>query len=291
MGQEDLRKFETSYLFLIVFLMIQVFLIFFNIYYTQVFPIEAFTVIVIELIAILLSYFIGIVPSILFSVSYVVGYVFYIALGEHSINITTYILLFFVPLSTIYAGNMNRMRRQIISDLSRLSELENIQLKIDTQTNLENEFAFKEVISKYSNLAYRYSDYSFSVTMLRLEFIETLKTLLHPKDFSQLIEKTAEAIQNSIREEDSKFIVSQDRFIIITPMTSYNNIKPAIRRIIDTSRKFDVKDKNGHTIDITIKAGGLDYSKNQHEIFKEAKALILELQKQTEVDVYGEYPE
>lgn len=289
MNKRNLKSYETSYLFLVSLLITQIFLIFINIYYTQTFTIENFTVVVIQLLSILLSYFIGIVPATLFSIVYVVSYVFYIMTGEQNINIITYILLFFVPLSTIYAGNMNRSRKEIINDLIKLDELENMKLKMDPLTNLENEYAFKELISKYSNLAYRYPEYTFSVSMFRLEFIETLRTLLDAKEFSKLIEDIAEVIQSSIREEDSKFIVSNDRFVIITPMTSYNHIKPAVRRVVEASRKFSIKNKDGDMVDIVLKVGGFDYSKDRHDLFKDPKNILLELQRETEVDVYGEY--
>ncbi|NLI89633.1 MAG: diguanylate cyclase [Epulopiscium sp.] len=289
MNKRNLKSYETSYLFLVTFLITQIFLIFINIYYTQTFPIENFTVVVIQLLSILLSYFIGIVPAALFSIIYVVAYIFYIMTGEQNINIVTYILLFFVPLSTIYAGNMNQSRKEIINDLHKLEKLENIQLKMDPRTNLENEYAFKDLLSKYSNLAYRYPEYTFSVSMFRLEFVETLRTLLDAKEFGKLIEDIAEVIQSSIREEDSKFIVSNDRFIIITPMTSYDNIKPAVRRVVEASRKFSIKNKDGDIVDIVLKVGGLDYSKERHDLFKDHKQILLELQRETEVDVYGEY--
>lgn len=289
MNKRSLREHEISFLFLISLIIVQIFLVFINLYHTQSFPIESFTIVIVELIAILLAYFLGIIPATFFALVYIVGYIFYIITGENNINLITYILLFFVPLSTIYAGNMNRLRKQISNDLIKLDNLEKVQLKRDPYTNLENEIAFKEVISKNSNLAYRYTDYSFSVFMIRLEFIETLKTLLDVREFSNLLEKVASIIQNSIREEDYKFIVSNDRFIIITPMTSCRNVEPAIRRILDGINEIEIKDKNGENIDIVVKVGCKVYSKDEHDSFKDHKKILLDLQKATEVDVYGEY--
>ncbi len=289
MDRKSLKGHEASFLFLVTLIIAQMFLVFINIYHTQGFPVESFTIVVVELIAILLAYFLGIIPATFFSLVYVVGYVFYVATGENTVNIITYILLFFVPLSTIYAGNMNRMRKQIINDLIKLDSLEKIQLKMDPHTNLENETALKEVLSKHSNLAYRYPQYSFSVFMFRLEFVETLKTLLDVREFSNLLEKLASVIQTSIREEDYKFIVSNDRFIVITPMTSCGNMGPAIRRILDGINKIDIKDRNSENIDIVVKVGCKAYSKDEHDTFKDYKQVLLDLQKDTEVDVYGEY--
>ena len=289
MNKRSLRGHEFSFLFLMTLITVQIFLVFLGVYYSQGFLVESFTVVVVELIAILLAYFLGIVPATFFSLVYVVGYIFYVIVGENTVNLITYVLLFFVPLSTIYAGNMNRTRKQIINDLIKLDSLEKIQLKMDPHTHLENETAFKEALSKHSNLSYRYPEYSFSVFMFKLEFKETLKTLLDVREFSSLLEKVAGVIQNSIREEDYKFIVNNDRFIVITPMTSCRNVEPAIRRILDGINKIQIKDKNNEDINIVIKVGCRVYSKDEHDMFKDYKKILLELEKATEVDVYGEY--
>lgn len=289
MSKRNLKKYEISYLVLMSFIMIQVFLIFTNVYNTQEFSIESFTIVIVQLISILLSYFVGLIPAAVFSVAYVIGYVMYIIKGENDVNLVSYILMFFVPLTIIYAGNMNRTRGKISNDLVKLNELEEIQLKMDPFTSLENEYAFKEVLSKHSNLAYRYPVYYFSVFMFRLEFIDTMRTLLDTEGFNELLEKIASIIQKSIREEDYKFTVSKDRFVIITPMTSKDSITIAVRRIIEGVEKIDIKDRNGDLVNIVLKAGGLDYSKEDHDMFKDSGKTLLELEKTTEVDIYGEY--
>ncbi len=289
MNKRNLESYEASYLVLISFIVVQLFLIFVNIYNTQKFAIENFTVVVVELIAILFSYFVGIVPAAIFSIIYIVGYIVYAVNGHNNITLVGYILMFFVPLSTIFAGNMNRTRKKIINDLVKLSKLEEIQLKMDPHTNLENEIAFKEVLSKQSNLAYRYPSYYFSVFMLRLEFIDTLRTLLDAREFSNLLEKIAGIIQNCIREEDYKFIVNNNRFVIITPLTSSEAIAPATRRVLEGVEQLNIKDRNGAAINVVLKTGGIDYSKDKHDMFKDYKGVLLALQKATEVDIYGEY--
>lgn len=289
MNKRNLKSYEIDYLMLIILIIVQVFLIFVNIYNTQKFPIGDFTIVIVELISILLAYISGMIPAAVFSIVYIVGYIVYVINGENNVTLVNYILMFFVPLSTIYAGNMNRARKNIINDLIKLGELEETQLKMDPHTNLENEFAFKEVLSKQSNLAYRYEMYNFSIFMFRLEFIDTLRSLLDVKEFNNLLEKIAEVIQKSIREEDYKFIVSNNRFVIITPLTSSEKVSTAIRRILEKVQQIDVRDSKGDIVNIILKVGGFDYSKENHEMFKNHQSILLELQKSTEVDVYGEY--
>lgn len=289
MNKEGLGRYETSYLVLIVIFIVQIFLLFLDIYMTQRFTIENFTIIVVQLIAILFSYFWGLLPAAIFSTIYILGYIVYAVYGEKQTSLISYSLMLFVPLSIIYSGSMNRTRREIINDLNKLADLEEMKLKLDPNTNLENESAFREVLSKQVNLAYRYEEYKFSLYMFRLEFIETLRNLLDVKEFNNLLEEIAEVIQGSIREEDYKFSVNGDRFVIITPLTSSSDIAPAIRRILERVERINIRDRYGDEINITLKAGGLDYSRDGHEMFKDYKRALLELQKATEVDVYGEY--
>ncbi|VYT79643.1 diguanylate cyclase [Clostridium tertium] len=289
MNKRNLQGFEKAYLALITFIIIQIFLVFLNIYTTQQFSIEDFTVVIIELISILLSYFLGIVPAIIFSLVYIVGYAVYIISGGGNINLLTYILMFFVPVSTIYAGSMNKTRKELVNELVKLNELEERQLKVDPMTSLENEFAFKEVLLKNVNLASRYESYNFSLVMFRLEFINTLRSLLEVKEFNNLIGKIAGIVQKCIREEDYKFIVNNDRIVIITPLTSSKAITPAIRRILEEVGHLVIKSKDGENVNIVLKYGSLDYSEDKNEMFKDYKNVLLELQKSTEVNIYGEY--
>lgn len=291
MNKKSLQKLEGAYLALITLIIIQIFLVFVNIYTTQKFTIEVFTVIVVELISILLSYFLGIIPAIIFSIVYITGYVFYVVSGEGSITLVSYILMFFIPVTTIYAGNMNKTRKRVVNDLEKLNRLEKIQLRVHTNTSFENEFAFKEVLSKNIHLANRYESYYFSITMFRLEFVETLRRLLDVKEFNNLQEKIAEVVQKAIREEDYKFIVSEGRIVLITPLTSSKSIAPAVRRILEGVGQLKIKSRDGDIVDVVLKAGSLDYSEDKKEIFKEHKSVLLELQKYTEVDIYGEYPD
>ncbi|MDU5109140.1 MAG: hypothetical protein E6248_01730 [Clostridium sp.] len=289
MNKRSLKDFEKDYLILIALIIIQIFIIFVNIYTTQRFSIESFTITIIELISILLSYFLGIVPAIIFSIVYIVGYVIYVVSGDVNITVISYILIFFIPVVTIYAGNMNRARIRIGNDLEKLNRLEKIQLKVDINTSFENEFAFKEVLKKNIHLANRYESYYFSMTMFRLEFVETLRRLLDVKEFNDLQGKIAEVVQNCIREEDYKFIVSEGRIVIMTPLTSSKVIAPAIRRILEGVGQLEIKSRYGDVVNIVLKAGSLDYSEDKKEVFKDYKSVLLELQKSTEVDIYGEY--
>lgn len=289
MNKRSLQGFESAYLALITLIIIQIFMIFVNIYTTQKFSIESFTVTVIELISILLSYFLGIIPAIIFSIVYIVGYVFYVVSGEGSITLVSYILMFFIPVTAIYAGNMNKTRNRVVNDLEKLNRLEKIQLRVDENTSFENEFAFKEVLSKNIHLANRYESYYFSMTMFRLEFVETLRRLLDVKEFNNLQEKIAAVVQKCIREEDYKFIVSEGRIVLITPLTSSKSIAPAVRRILEGVGQLKIKSRDGDIVNVVLKAGTLDYSEDKKEVFKDYKSVLLELQKSTEVDIYGEY--
>lgn len=289
MNKSNFEGFEKAYLALITLIIIQIFMIFVNIFTTQQFSIESFTVTVIELISILLSYFLGIIPAIIFSIVYIVGYVVYVIIGESNITLLSYILMFFIPLTTIYAGNMNKTRKRLVNDLEKLNRLEKIQLRVDANTSFENEFSFKEVLSKNIHLANRYESYYFSMTMFRLEFVETLRRLLDVKEFNNLQKKIAEVVQKCIREEDYKFIVSEGRIVLITPLTSSKAITPAIRRILEGVGQLKIKSRYGDIVNVVLKAGTLDYSEDKKDVFKDYKGVLLELQKSTEVDIYGEY--
>lgn len=289
MDKKGLNDYETNFSLLISLIIGQLFFVFVNMYFKQSFSIQSFTVIVIQLIAILLSYFFGLVTAAFFSLVYIIGYIFYILNSSLAMELDLYILLFLVPLSTILAGNMNRARKKMTNDLDKLDLLENMEVRIDPNTNISNESAFKDILSKNINLAHRHPSYFFSVSMFRLESIGRLKTLLGIKEFTRLLGHLAKVISISLREEDYKFIVSKDRFVILTPLTRAKDIQPAIMRILEDVSRLEVRDRNGDKIDLIIKVGSLDFSHSQFDLFDNLDKLLVQLEKSTELDVYGGY--
>lgn len=289
LDKKSLNEFETNFLILISLIVGQLLLSFVSIYYKQSFPIESLTVIVIQLIAILLSYFSGLLTAMAFSLVYIIGYIFYILNSSLAMDPVFYILLFLLPLSTIIAGNMNRARKNIDYDLEKLDLLENMEVRLDPNTNLANQSSFKDVLSKNINLAHRHPSYFFSVSMFRLDSIRELKSLLGMKEFNRLLKHLARVINYSLRNEDYKFIVSQDRFVILNPLTLSKDIEPAIMRILEDISRLEIRDFSGNMIDLNIRVGSLDFSHDRSYLFDDLDKLLLELDQSSDLEIYEEY--
>lgn len=123
MNIQGLKKYDTSYLVLMVFLIIQLFLVLFDIYNTMAFTIEGFTIIIIQLIAILFACFGRMLPITIFSTIYILGYIGGIIYGQKYTSIICYILMLFVPLSIIYSKSIKKTKEDTAGDLIKLTYL------------------------------------------------------------------------------------------------------------------------------------------------------------------------
>lgn len=288
-SKNSLKKFEKKQVALLIVVLIELFLIYLNIYLNQRFPIEQFLVINIQLLAVVFSYVLGLFFTSAFSIIYIVALVTYIVNTGLSLTVLSSLLLLLTPFILLLAANIKKSRHQLKSDLESFEKLNVMQSRIDPFTMLENEFAFSEILKKHTNLSDRYDQYFYSVSMIRIEFLSTLRDLLDVQVFNQMIEDIASIIQTTIRTEDYKFILDNNRFAIITPLTSKEDVESAIRRILEKIEQLTIVDRHGKNIQLVIKYGTIECTHENIALFQETEKIILELQKLTEVDVHGEY--
>ncbi len=121
MNMEGVKKYDTSYLVLIAFFIIQLLLVFFDIYNTRGLTMEGFTIITIQLIVILFACFGRILPIATFSIIYALGYIGGLIYGQKYTSIICYTLMLFVPLSIIYSKSINKSKEDTAEDLIKLT--------------------------------------------------------------------------------------------------------------------------------------------------------------------------
>lgn len=121
MNIEGLKKYRTSYLVLIAVFLIQLSLVFFDIYNTRGLTMEGFTIVTIQLIVILLSCFGRMLPIATFSIIYILGYIGGVIYSQKYTTIICYTLMLFVPLSIIYSKSINKSKEDTKKDLINLN--------------------------------------------------------------------------------------------------------------------------------------------------------------------------
>ncbi len=121
MNKEGLRGYDTSYLVLIAFFIVQIFFVFFDIYRTKGLSMENFTIITIQLIAILFSCRGEMLPIATFSTIYILGYIGSTIYNKKYTPIICYSLMLFVPLSIIYSRSINKTKEETKKDLIKLT--------------------------------------------------------------------------------------------------------------------------------------------------------------------------
>lgn len=121
MNKEGLKGYDTSYLVLIAFFIVQVFFIFFDIYRTKSLSMENFTIIIIQLISILFACRGEFLPIATFSTIYFLGYIGSTIYNKKYTPVICYSLMLFVPLAIVYSRSIKKTKEESKRDLIKLT--------------------------------------------------------------------------------------------------------------------------------------------------------------------------
>ncbi|MGQ3480197.1 GGDEF domain-containing protein [Paenibacillus sp. TY11] len=284
-----IQRMVWGYILLIGLAILQVLLVYVNVFWDQSFTIIELVFSTGCLAALLLGFLVPAGVSAVCIFVYMVAYlVWFTSYAE--VDVLSFSWLWLPPANMtaaafIKAGLIRNKRL-----MERLEELQRRNPEMDLDTSLGNKEAFAETLVKQSNLANRYSDtYNFCLAMLKIEFLPMVQESLGSQGFARLLASLSEGIQKQIRYEDYKFALDQGRFIVLLPMTNHEYLKALTDRIKNALMDTSFQDRKGRELKLVIRAGALVFTKEQFSKYENADAVISALERNTETDLIGEY--
>lgn len=274
--------------FLLSAMMFQL-IIYLFVYQTQSYTFNMFLL----TISIFLGSFIGFFFGVLAGFVYI-GLFFLFAIGiavfvPEAVNAFAYFVLFFVPFVTIVAAYTHQSYQKEQQLLISLQEKSEQIPSVDSLTELNTLQPLVDLLIKQSHLAKRYDYYTFSVAMIRIDFLETTKNILGQESYRLLLREISQILKSEIRIEDYKFTITEGTFIIVLPLTMKQHFQVIDERIKVRFDSIELLDRNHKKFKPTMKTGVIMYESQKFEDFQKFEKIFLELQKQTEVDITAEY--
>lgn len=274
--------------FLLSAMMFQL-IIYLFVYQTQSYTFNMFLL----TIAIFLGSFIGFFFGVLAGFVYI-GLFFLFAIGiavfiPEAVNAFAYFVLFFVPFITIIAAYTHQSYQKEQKQLLALQKKAAQISVVDPLTELDTLQPLVDLLIKQSHLAKRYDHYTFSVAMVRIDFLETTRNILGQQSYQLLLREISQILKSEIRIEDYKFTVTEGTFVIVLPLTAKQHFQVVDERIKMRFDTIELFDRNHKKFKPTIKTGVIMYEPHKFEDFQKFEKIFLELQKQTEVDITPEY--
>ncbi len=284
--QSQLQLSFIAFMFLLLLSQLFVYLI---VYEFQFFSLTLFVTIDLFLLGGLIGFLFGLLPALMYSVVYiVVGVIANLTIPDRS-EFLTYLSLVFLPLVTLLGAYIHMIHKQNDLYVEQLIAENAQSSKVDAITKLPTGDQLYQLIVKQAYLAKRYESYTFSLAMIRIDFLQTTKASLGERGYSQLTAEISQILQRCIRQEDYKFLLQDGVFILLLPLTKQAYFQHLATRIQTEFEQIECYDQNNKRFIPTIRNGVIEYETEHFNDFQKLETIILRLQKQTEVDIVLEH--
>jgi len=198
-------------------------------------------------------------------------------------------LITITPLTTYL---MHLLDHQLLKRKILAQELEKLQEEkpdLEVVTGALNEPALELAVQRELQLVYYHEkDYKFTLTMVKIDFLESLINFLGNTQFNQLLRATAQYLQTMLFTVDHLYYIGQGKFVILSPMLGTENA-PIMKRKIkdhieDIAKEFGVAENA-----LVLRMGQVSYSTQDKVQNHNVEDTLQELERSAETDIVKEY--
>ncbi|CAJ1182684.1 diguanylate cyclase domain-containing protein [Companilactobacillus nantensis] len=198
-------------------------------------------------------------------------------------------LLTITPLTTYW---MYLLYHQLLKLKALSQELEQLQEKkpdLEVVTGAMNERALNIAVARELKLVYYHEeDYRFTLTMVKIDFLESIINFLGNQKFNSLLRTTAEHLMGMLFTVDTLYYIGAGRFVILSPMLGVDNapiMKQKIKSHID-----DIAEEFGLARNaLVLRMGQITYSSQDKVKNRNVEDTLLQLERSAETDIVKEY--
>lgn len=135
---------------------------------------------------------------------------------------------------------------------------------------------------------YHEQDYRFTLTMVKIDFLENLVNFLGNARFNELLRVTARHLETMLFTVDHLYYTGAGRFVILSPMLGANNA-PIMKTKIKANIN-DIAETFGLTRDaLVLRIGQASYSTQDKAVNRDYETALKQLERSAETDIVKEY--
>lgn len=170
-----------------------------------------------------------------------------------------------------------------------LDQLQEKQPNLELVTGALNERALSLAIARELKLVfYHEEDYRVTLTMVKIDFLESIVNYLGKERFNRLLRSTAEHLMGMFFTTDSLYYIGEGQFVILSPMLGTENA-PIMKRKIkehvdDIAEEFGLA-RNA----LVLRMGQITYSSQDRVKNRNVEETLRQLVRSAETDIVKEY--
>ncbi|WP_158610651.1 diguanylate cyclase domain-containing protein [Lactiplantibacillus garii] len=198
-------------------------------------------------------------------------------------------LMTITPLTTylMYLLDHRLLKRKALAETLR--DLQRAKPDLEPVTGAFNKNALNRAIDRELKLVfYHEKNYQFTLTLIKIDFLENIVNFLGSQRFNALLKTTAEQLTELVYTEDQLYYLGAGKFVILSPMLEHGNapsMRQKLKRHVDqVAAAFELEPSA-----LVLRTGQVTYSTQNMVRDSSIDAVLAQLERSAETDIVREY--
>lgn len=220
---------------------------------------ENYVMFLLLMIVCIVSYYLGVTMSLVVTLVVDFGYIsfkIYDFFMEGILaNIETYYWIILIVVGAVVSSYLSKNINTMQEEVKELTEKNNELVMIDSESGIRNIKAFINEMPIYMSMVNRHRELPLSLMVMQINHSGNIRKILGVDKYKVLINTIAKITNETLRDEDRKYVLSNDTFayILITDEKGSQRVKERIKESIN--KEIDLKRESLRGIKIEIQMG------------------------------------
>lgn len=200
---------------------------------------ENYIMYLVLMIVCIVSYYLGITVSLVITLVVDFGYIsikiYQFFMSGTLANVETYYWLIMIVLAALVSSQLAKNVFRLQDEISELKDDNQKLVMIDSEIGIRNIKAFMNEMPIYMSMVNRHRSLPLTLMITRIKYSDNIKKIIGDEGYGELIKIIGKKTMTMLRDEDRKYVLSNDTFayILITDEKGANIVKERIKQKVE----------------------------------------------------------
>ncbi|ENZ00478.1 hypothetical protein HMPREF1092_02645 [Clostridium thermobutyricum] len=219
---------------------------------------ENYIMFLILMIVCIVSYYLGVTVSLVLTLvvdfAYISVKIYQFFMSGTLANVETYYWLIMIVLAALVSSQLSKNIVELQYENSELKDKNQKLVMIDSEVGIRNMKAFMNEMPIYISMVKRHRTIPLTLMVTRIKYSKNIRKIIGDEEYGKLIKLIGTKTSDMLRDEDRKYILSDDTFayILITDENGSNIVKNRMKQRIDEIVIEESKVLGGVKVEIQV---------------------------------------
>lgn len=219
---------------------------------------ENYIMFLLLMIVCIVSYYLGVTMSLVVTLVVDFGYIsfkiYQFFMAGTLANVETYYWIVMIILGALVSSYFSRNINTLQDEVFDLSEKNKNLVMIDSETGIRNIKAFMNEMPIYMSMVNRHRELPLTLMISQIKYSGNMKRIFGETQYNNLINYIAKVTNETLRDEDRKYILSTDTFayILITDGKGALIVKDRLKQKIEETMMERKEELQGIKVEIQV---------------------------------------